>query len=88
MWRTCKSTVWSQIGIPPQMELIHYVEMSDLETFFYNSQHEQCAVMFREKAKAISRDMCMRKMDSSTIKRVKHLSTLITNVILVIIVIP
>lgn len=70
MWRTCKSTVWDMLGIPPQSDVIHYVVMSDLETFFYNSQHEQCAVMFREKARKLSNTVCMRKFNASTLKQV------------------
>lgn len=36
MWRTCKKNVESEINIPKQREVIHQVEMSDLQKYFYN----------------------------------------------------
>lgn len=35
MWRTCKSGVLEQINIPPQTEVINYIEMSEMEKYFY-----------------------------------------------------
>jgi E3 ubiquitin-protein ligase SHPRH len=39
MWRTCKKDVMHEIQIPPQTELVHFVEMSDLQKCFYAQVH-------------------------------------------------
>ncbi|KAL7038671.1 hypothetical protein ACKWTF_009651 [Chironomus riparius] len=39
MWRTCKKDVEHEIQIPEQKEIIHYVEMSDLQKCFYQQVH-------------------------------------------------
>lgn len=39
MWRTCKKDVEHEIQIPEQKEVIHYVEMSDLQKCFYQQVH-------------------------------------------------
>ncbi|KAG5680655.1 hypothetical protein PVAND_010149 [Polypedilum vanderplanki] len=39
MWRTCKKDVLHEIQIPEQKELIHFVEMSDLQKCFYSQVH-------------------------------------------------
>lgn len=40
MWRTCKKDVLHQIDIPEQKEIIHYVEMTDLQKCYYQQVHE------------------------------------------------
>lgn len=49
MWRTCKSGVIDQIHIPPQSEEIIYVKMSNVETFFYQSENAECSNAFEKK---------------------------------------
>jgi E3 ubiquitin-protein ligase SHPRH len=39
MWRTCKKDVEHEIQIPEQKEVIHYVEMSDLQKCYYQQVH-------------------------------------------------
>lgn len=39
LWRTCKKDVEHEIQIPEQKEIIHYVEMSDLQKCFYQHVH-------------------------------------------------
>uniref|UniRef100_A0A1B0GI16 Putative dna repair protein rad16 n=1 Tax=Lutzomyia longipalpis TaxID=7200 RepID=A0A1B0GI16_LUTLO len=68
MWRTCKSLVFQQIGIPPQKEVVHYVTMSDLQTFFYRSQHSLCRNAFIEKAQKIRTTLAMSKMSPHILK--------------------
>lgn len=47
MWRTCKSKeIMDQVNIPEQTELIHYVDMTDLELFYYRKEHERCSKDF------------------------------------------
>lgn len=75
MWRTCKSSVNDELGIPPQTEIVHNITMSDLQSFFYNTQHTQCAVAFREKALKLakscySRNETMAKMSAQTLNAV------------------
>lgn len=44
MWRTCKSKeIMDQVNIPEQTELVHYIHMTDLETFYYNKEHARCS---------------------------------------------
>ncbi|XP_063700872.1 E3 ubiquitin-protein ligase SHPRH [Culicoides brevitarsis] len=54
MWRTCKVDVMDEIAIPPQSEVVHYVEMSDLQRFFYRNEHSQFRDVFHEKAAKMS----------------------------------
>lgn len=47
MWRTCKSKeIMEQVNIPEQTELVHYIDMSDLELFHYTKEHERCSADF------------------------------------------
>lgn len=39
MWRTCKKDVEDQINIPKQTEVLHQVEMSDLQKCYYRQAH-------------------------------------------------
>lgn len=39
MWRTCKKNVEHEINIPKQSNVIHEVEMSDLQKYFYRQAH-------------------------------------------------
>lgn len=75
MWRTCKSTVNDELGIPPQTEIVHNIIMSDLQSFFYNTQHTQCGVAFREKALKMTqgyynRNDTLAKMSTQTLNSV------------------
>uniref|UniRef100_A0A182R7E4 E3 ubiquitin-protein ligase SHPRH n=1 Tax=Anopheles funestus TaxID=62324 RepID=A0A182R7E4_ANOFN len=67
MWRTCKHAVLDQLNIPPQTERIHYIWMSDLQTYFYRSEHVQCAQAFREKARKIGPSLRMAQMSIQTL---------------------
>uniref|UniRef100_A0A182LS81 RING-type domain-containing protein n=1 Tax=Anopheles culicifacies TaxID=139723 RepID=A0A182LS81_9DIPT len=67
MWRTCKHAVLDQLGIPPQTERIHYIRMSDLQSYFYRSEHIQCAQAFREKARKIGLSLRMAQMNIQTV---------------------
>ncbi|XP_055611063.1 E3 ubiquitin-protein ligase SHPRH [Uranotaenia lowii] len=67
MWRTCKSAVLDQLGIPPQTEVVHFITMSDLQNFFYRMEHAKCAVAFREKAIKLGRELSMSRMNVQTL---------------------
>lgn len=69
MWRTCKSTVWDNIGIPPQSEVIHFLHLSDLEVFFYNSQHSECYDAFRKNTLRFSNELLF-KLNPHVMKKV------------------
>jgi E3 ubiquitin-protein ligase SHPRH len=47
MWRTCKKDVEHEIQIPEQKEIIHYVEMSDLQKCFYEQVHKTTKPLFK-----------------------------------------
>lgn len=68
MWRTCKKHVIAELGIPEQEEIVHLVQMSDLQKFFYATEHEEAANMFRLKARKLCRDdVTMSKMNPHTL---------------------
>lgn len=39
MWRTCKKDVEDQINIPKQTEVMHTIDMSDLQKYYYRQAH-------------------------------------------------
>ncbi|EDW69640.2 E3 ubiquitin-protein ligase SHPRH [Drosophila virilis] len=46
MWRTCKSKVEDELGIPPQKELVHRLELSNVESLYYREEHYKCTELF------------------------------------------
>lgn len=48
MWRTCKKDVEHEIQIPEQKEVVHFVEMSDLQKCFYKQVHLKTKPEFLE----------------------------------------
>ncbi|CAO1410529.1 unnamed protein product [Diamesa serratosioi] len=48
MWRTSKKDVEAEINIPKQTEIMHYIEMTDLQRFYYKSVHEQTQPIFQQ----------------------------------------
>lgn len=77
MWRTCKVDVLDEIGIPPQSEVVHYVQMSDLQRFFYRQEHTKFRQVFNDKAAKVSGNLTAG-MSTQTMKVVSIL--LIQNV--------
>uniref|UniRef100_A0A182WJB3 RING-type domain-containing protein n=1 Tax=Anopheles minimus TaxID=112268 RepID=A0A182WJB3_9DIPT len=67
IWRTCKHAVLDQLGIPPQTERIHYIRMSDLQSYFYRGEHIQCAQAFHDKARKIGLSLRMAQMNIQTL---------------------
>lgn len=49
IWRTGKQHVLDQLGIPPQTEVIHWLNFSPVETHFYKQQFEICSTHIMEK---------------------------------------
>ncbi len=48
-WRTCKSDVWQQLGIPEQTTTVKTLQFSPVEQHFYLRQHNECQRKFIEK---------------------------------------
>ncbi|KAH8370863.1 hypothetical protein KR093_005242 [Drosophila rubida] len=48
MWRTCKSKVEHELGIPPQTELVHRLSLSNVESLYYREEHFKCSELFLE----------------------------------------
>ncbi|XP_034111735.1 E3 ubiquitin-protein ligase SHPRH [Drosophila albomicans] len=48
MWRTCKSKVEHELGIPPQTELVHRLALSNVESLYYREEHFKCTELFLE----------------------------------------
>ncbi|KAM8710593.1 hypothetical protein ACLKA7_017248 [Drosophila subpalustris] len=46
MWRTCKSKVEHELGIPPQSEVVHYLDLSNVESLYYREEHFKCTSLF------------------------------------------
>lgn len=71
MWRTCKTPeILEQIKIPPQTEVVHFVELTDLETFFYTKQHEECLTAFVKNARRVEENDSVAKMNPRILKSV------------------
>lgn len=69
MWRTCKVDVEDQIAIPPQSNIVHFVNMSDLQLFFYRSEHARSASDFnRIVSKYVEADWSLSVINTSTLK--------------------
>lgn len=71
MWRTCKaSDIMEQAQIPEQTEIVHYVTLSDLETFFYNSEHSNCLQAFRDNTQKMEMRIKLSQFGPHSIKLV------------------
>ncbi|XP_017071026.1 E3 ubiquitin-protein ligase SHPRH [Drosophila eugracilis] len=46
LWRTCKSKVEHELGIPPQTEVVHRLELSNVESLYYREEHQKCHEQF------------------------------------------
>ncbi|EDW93616.1 E3 ubiquitin-protein ligase SHPRH isoform X2 [Drosophila yakuba] len=46
LWRTCKSKVEDELGIPPQTEVVHRMELSNIESLYYREEHLKCHEQF------------------------------------------
>lgn len=84
MWRTCKKDVEHEIEIPPQREIIHYVQMSDLQECYYRQAHNATKPKFlnfilnyisyydREKKRKVAntalKEKALYELDNATLK--------------------
>lgn len=50
MWRTMKQDVLTQLGVPEQIEKIHWLHFAPIEEHFYRIQHILCSHQFLNKA--------------------------------------
>lgn len=46
LWRTCKSKVEHELGIPPQTQVVHRLELSNVESLYYREEHLKCHEQF------------------------------------------
>jgi E3 ubiquitin-protein ligase SHPRH len=68
MWRTCKKDVEHEIEIPPQKEIVHYVDMSELQKCFYKQVHQSTKQDFLMRLERYQKNQLVFKNDKSTIK--------------------
>ncbi|XP_055839447.1 E3 ubiquitin-protein ligase SHPRH [Episyrphus balteatus] len=54
MWRTSKMDVVDELRIPPQSEVLHFVELNDVEKLFYSDEHADCLSAFYDKIKGFA----------------------------------
>lgn len=65
MWRTCKKNVEHEINIPKQTEIIHRLQMSDLQKYFYNQAHLKVFPQFKKNV----HDYLLRNGDIVTVEQ-------------------
>lgn len=71
MWRTCKSKeIMEQVNIPEQTELVHFVDMTDLELFYYTKEHEKCSQDFYAKSVKIGAQQKLAHLNPHMLKLV------------------
>lgn len=64
MWRTCKSKfIMDQVNIPEQTEIVHDIELSDLENFHYNKEHAECFTSFVMNTRKVGKNMKLSTMN-------------------------
>lgn len=49
MWRSCKSQVQHELNIPKQTQIVHRLNLSNLEKLYYSEQHAECELKFLER---------------------------------------
>ena len=68
MWRTCKKNVEQEINIPKQSNVIHEVEMTDLQKYFYRQEHIATKPQFMKNV----HDYLRRNGPVQLVKRVRN----------------
>ncbi|GFY78682.1 e3 ubiquitin-protein ligase SHPRH [Trichonephila inaurata madagascariensis] len=71
MWRTPKSNVLHQLGIPRQEILVHKMELSQIEKVFYEHLRLKCRRDFMENIKKYDcKDVSLRNLDKHTLSKI------------------
>lgn len=66
-WRTSKSDVWEQLGIPAQTTTVKTLQFSPVEQHFYLRQHNECQRKFNEKMIGFSDlNIRLKELDKKT----------------------
>ncbi|RZF49254.1 hypothetical protein LSTR_LSTR002875 [Laodelphax striatellus] len=75
MWRTSKCHVLTELNVPPQTTVAHWLTFAPVETFFYRKQHALCAALFKQKAQQLLANQPL----STPLRQVpaKHLTALL-----------
>lgn len=77
MWRTSKKDVEAEINIPKQTEIVHYIDMTDLQSCYYKSVHIETQPKFEQNVRNyLSRN---RIYDEESNKYINDESLLDTN---------
>ncbi|KRT78223.1 PHD finger motif containing protein, partial [Oryctes borbonicus] len=69
LWRTAKSDVINQINIPQQTIVVHWLDFSDVETFFYEREHNLCSKEFLHRLREMNLDMLLYSLNKSCFKK-------------------
>lgn len=57
MWRTCKTEdILKQVNLPSQTEHTHFIEMNDLEAYFYAFEFNECSSAMRHKIEKLRKN--------------------------------
>lgn len=71
MWRTCKTReVASQLDIPDQTELVHYIDMKDVERINYKTNHEEQFTRLQHNLREIDENVQLSTIDRSLLDEV------------------
>lgn len=73
MWRTCKSKgILDTLKIPKQTELVHFIEMKDVERINYERIHMHQLKKLREELQGINKRAKLSTFDPSELGKVKN----------------
>ncbi|EDW72942.1 uncharacterized protein Dwil_GK17274 [Drosophila willistoni] len=76
LWRTCKSKVEHELGIPPQTEIVHRLELSNVESLYYREEHCKCQDQFfsviakQERYNVIDNSSCLATISSQLLRNI------------------
>ncbi|KAI4457698.1 e3 ubiquitin-protein ligase shprh family member [Holotrichia oblita] len=69
LWRTCKADVINQIDIPQQTVMEHWIDFSNVETFFYQREHNLCSKEFLARLRNVDLNMLLHALNKSLLKK-------------------
>lgn len=68
LWRTTKESVLDQINIPQQTHQLHVLELSAVEKFYYNREHEYSARDFLKMSEKFDPESLLENLDKKDLK--------------------
>ena len=75
IWRTCKVDVVDELDIPPQPEFLHYLVLSDLQTFFFNKHAQYQRIFLEKSSKLMNCQLGVSRMSAHIFELVSMISS-------------